>query len=53
MIVHKLIAWRARDRDDIRSILDAQHELDEAYIARWAAEWDAGARWEEAQSWID
>ena len=48
VIVHKLIAWRGRDQDDIRSILDAGHALDESYIRRWADEWDVADRWREA-----
>src|SRR3954469_16981316 len=32
VIVHKLIAWRPRDRNDILSILDTGHPLDDAYI---------------------
>lgn len=53
VIVHKLIAWRARDRDDIRSILDAGHALDGDYIERWAREWDAFDRWEQAKAWTE
>lgn len=49
VIVHKLIAWRPRDRDDIASILDAGHDLDEAYIERWAAAWEVADRWEQAR----
>lgn len=45
VIVHKLIAWRARDRDDIESILSAGHALDESYIEHWAAEWEVLDRW--------
>lgn len=48
VIVHKLIAWRPRDRNDIASILEARHPLDEAYIEQWAAEWDVLDRWNEA-----
>lgn len=48
VIVHKLIAWRRRDRDDIQSILAAGHRLDVAYIERWAAEWDVADRWAKA-----
>lgn len=51
VIVHKLIAWRTRDQDDIRSILAAGHALDEPYIERWAGEWDVADRWSEARSW--
>jgi len=50
VIVQKLIAWRPRDRDDVASILDAGHKLDEEYIAHWAAEWDVTSRWAEARS---
>lgn len=49
VIVHKLLAWRARDRDDIRSILVAGHDLDEPYIAHWAGEWQVPDRWAEAR----
>ena len=46
VIVHKLIAWRPRDRDDIRSILEAGVALDAAYLARWIAEWELDERWQ-------
>lgn len=52
VIVHKLIAWRPRDIDDIGSILSAGHSLDTDYIAHWAAEWDVTERWVEAQTWL-
>jgi hypothetical protein len=48
VIVHKLIAWRGRDRNDIASILETGIALDEAYIGQWAAEWDVSDRWEQA-----
>ena len=48
VIVHKLIAWRPRDRNDVLSILDAGRPLDEAYIRHWAQEWEVLDRWEEA-----
>ena len=51
VILHKLIAWRARDRDDIGSILEADIEIDSAYVDRWATEWDVADRWREAQGW--
>lgn len=51
VIVHKLIAWRPRDQDDIRSVLAASHEMDREYIAHWAEEWDVTDRWAEAQTW--
>ncbi len=51
VIVHKLLAWRPRDQDDIRSIRIAGHDLDVAYVDRWAAEWEVTDRWAEAQAW--
>lgn len=48
VIIHKLIAWRPRDRDDVASILRAGHPLDESYITRWANEWGVADRWDEA-----
>jgi len=50
VIVHKLIAWRPRDRNDIASILDADHALDEGYIEHWAGEWDVLDRWVQARA---
>jgi hypothetical protein len=49
VIVHKLIAWRARDQDDILSILRSGRSLDEEYIEHWAGEWDVSDRWDEAR----
>ena len=48
VIVHKLIAWRARDRDDIDSILSTRPLLDHAYIQQWTQEWQVADRWAEA-----
>jgi hypothetical protein len=50
VIVHKLIAWRPRDRNDIASILDTDVAIDGAYIEHWAAEWDVADRWTEARA---
>ena len=49
VIVHKLIAWRPRDRDDVVSILETGRRLDEEYIERWAAQWEVTDRWEAAR----
>ncbi|MCC5953938.1 MAG: hypothetical protein JJU45_17725 [Acidimicrobiia bacterium] len=49
VVVHKVLAWRPRDRDDLVSILRSGIELDEAYIERWVAAWQVGERWEEAR----
>ena len=51
VVVHKLIAWRHRDRADIRSILQSQERLDREYIAHWAAEWGVSDQWAEACTW--
>ncbi len=48
VLVHKLIAWRPRDRDDIASILSTGHPFDRAYVERWAAAWDVLDRWQVA-----
>ena len=45
VIIHKLIAWRLRDRDDIRSIIEAGIPLDREYLRTWVAEWDLDERW--------
>jgi hypothetical protein len=50
VIVHKLIAWRPRDRDDVRSILSTGLEFDRGYVDHWAAEWAVDDRWREALS---
>jgi hypothetical protein len=49
VIIHKLIAWRPRDQDDIASILAAGHDLDLDYIDYWAKEWDVADRWAQAR----
>ena len=49
VLVHKLIAWRPRDRNDVASILEVGMALDEAYIEHWAAEWDVSDRWAQAR----
>jgi hypothetical protein len=45
VIIHKLIAWRPRDRDDIRSIREAAVPLDRVYLDTWITEWDLEERW--------
>jgi hypothetical protein len=51
VLVHKLIAWRARDRDDVRSILWTGLVFDRDYVDHWATEWMVEDRWREALSW--
>lgn len=48
VIIHKLVAWRPRDQDDVLSILAAGHDLDRDYIEEWAREWEVLDRWREA-----
>ena len=50
VIVFKLLAWRARDRADIDSILAAGHDLDKGYIEHWADEWQVTDRWVQSLS---
>lgn len=49
VLIHKLIAWRPRDRNDIASILDTDIAIDEAYVEEWAARWEVQDRWQEAR----
>ncbi len=45
VIIHKLIAWRLRDRDDVRSILEAGVSLDLDYLSGWIEAWELQDRW--------
>ena len=47
VIIHKLIAWRLRDRDDIRSIIEAGVTLDADYLNHWIEQWEVAERWAE------
>jgi hypothetical protein len=48
VIVFKLIAWRGRDQDDVRSILASGRPVDRAYVERWAEEWQVSDQWARA-----
>ena len=48
VFIHKLIAWRPRDQDDIRSILSTGIAYDAEYVNHWAREWGVEDRWREA-----
>jgi hypothetical protein len=48
VLIHKLIAWRPRDRNDIASILETGPTLDEAYLEHWVAAWQVEERWRQA-----
>jgi predicted nucleotidyltransferase len=41
LIIHKVVAGRARDVEDIKSILLKTPKYDETYISKWLAELDA------------
>ena len=45
VIVHKLIAGRPRDLDDIASILAAGVSVDEAYVVEHSTSWGVDDRW--------
>ena len=47
--MHKLIAWRPQDQDDIASILRTGVDLDESYVDRWSAEFEVGDNWATAR----
>ena len=49
VIVHKLIAWRPKDQDDLASILAAGPVLDHDYLDHWVQEWEVEDRWQEAR----
>lgn len=40
LIIHKLVAGRPRDVEDVRSVLRRRPDLDEAYLKRWLAEFE-------------
>jgi len=50
VIIHKLIAARPRDLDDIENILDAAPELDESYLEEWAEAWEVAELWQRLRS---
>lgn len=50
VVVHKLLAWRPRDRDDVLSILAAGVVLDLGYVEEWAEAWGVLDHWALAQS---
>ena len=50
VLIHKLIAWRPRDQDDVRSILSTALAFDEQFVTHWAREWGVEEQWQEARS---
>lgn len=49
VIIHKLLAWRSRDLDDLTDILSTDPVLDEAYLDHWVREWGVADRWAEVR----
>ncbi len=47
VVIHKLLAYRFRDRDDLESLARAGVRIDEAYVTYWCDEWEIRDRWEE------
>lgn len=47
IIIHKLIAGRHTDIDDIERMLAAEPALDLAYLERWIDAWGVRDRWEQ------
>lgn len=47
VVVHKLLASRHRDLDDLESLAKAGVALDEDYVRRWCEEWQILDRWED------
>lgn len=50
VIIHKLIAGRPRDTDDIQSILSTGREFDESFVVENAQQWGVEARWSEVRT---
>jgi hypothetical protein len=50
VIIHKLIAGRPRDIDDIQSILSTGRKIDESFVLENAQEWGVVDRWEEVRT---
>ena len=48
VLIHKLIAYRHRDRADIAEILRSGTPLDRSYVEHWSREWEVLERWRDA-----
>lgn len=47
VVIHKLLAYRFRDRDDLESFAKAGVALDEEYVEYWCRQWEISDRWRE------
>lgn len=45
VLIHKLLAWRPRDRGDVADILAGRPQLDVDYIEYWARQWEILDNW--------
>jgi hypothetical protein len=50
VLIHKVLADRARDRADVDSILATDPELDHEYIDHWMQQWEITELWDAAQA---
>ncbi len=50
VIIHKLIAGRPRDIDDIQSILSTDQEINESLVLENAQQWGVVDRWVEVRT---
>lgn len=50
VLIHKVLADRARDRADVASILSTSPDLDHTYLDHWMAQWQITELWEAAQA---
>lgn len=41
LVIHKIVAGRPRDLEDVKSMLAKNRDMDLAYVKRWLAEFDA------------
>ena len=53
LVIHKMIAGRPRDIEDIESILLKNPEYDSCYIEKWLAEFDAALDKKYAESFAE
>ena len=49
VLIHKVLADRARDRGDVASILATDPQLDHEYLDAWLDAWDITDRWHAAR----
>jgi hypothetical protein len=50
VLIHKVLADRARDRADVDSILSSNPELDHEYVDHWMEQWQITDLWDAARA---